>query len=117
MGMLITPIYAPFYIRSPKGSFPFLREEDFSGFSPEPFLRVITADVIIITATIITTTIIIITLIIITITTTVIGSTPIRVKVFPFKDIFKSSVQVLLYNAIFFTVILIFFNKGIGLFV
>ena len=77
--MPIIPIYAPFYVGSPEGNPPFLYEEDFLGFFPEPFPGAIataapaTATVIIITAAIIITAI---------------GSTFIKVKVFPFGETF-----------------------------
>ena len=85
MGVPATFIRAPFCIRSLKGSFPFLRGEDFSGFFPEPFLGAITAAAVIITAIITATA----TLLIITITTTAISGTLIRVKAFPVKEIFE----------------------------
>ena len=81
MGAPITPICAPFYIRSFKGSPPFFYGEDFSGFFPEPFPGVITPAALAI-ATLITA--IIITAIIVTAT----GGTFIRVKVFSFEEIF-----------------------------
>ena len=51
MGVLITPICAPFYVRSPERDLSFLRGEDFSGFFPEPFPEAITAAAAITTAT------------------------------------------------------------------
>ena len=82
MSTLITPTRTPSYAKTPKRDLLPLRKEDFSGFSPEPFLRVIT------TATAITTIATLI-IIIITITTTAIGGLPIRVKIFPFKKTFR----------------------------
>ena len=83
-GALITPICVPFYVRSPEGNFFFLHGEDFSVFFPEPFPGVITitAAIIITIITVITFTVIIITLVII------ISGILIRVKVFPFREIF-----------------------------
>ena len=81
MGTPITFTYAPFHIRNPKGNPPFLRGEDFSGFSPEPFPGAI-APAALITAT--PTTAIITTAVI----TTAVSGTLIRVKVFPFRETF-----------------------------
>ena len=92
MSVLITSTRAPFCIKSPEGDLPFFRREDFSGFFPEPFLGAIVAAAAIITAIItaitIITTIAIATLVIVTINATAIGSTPIKVKAFPFKETF-----------------------------
>ena len=85
MGTPITPTYAPFYVRSLKGSPPFLRGENFLGFFPEPFPGVITTAALTTATPITTTAIIIIT----AITTTVIGGTLIKIKVFPFQEIFQ----------------------------
>ena len=82
MGALITLIYAPFCARSPEGNPPFFYGEDFLGFFPEPFLRAITL------ATLTTATLAITIIITIAITITIIGGTPIRVKVFPFGETF-----------------------------
>ena len=87
MGMSVTPTRTLFRIRSPEGNLFSLCGEDFSGFVSEPFPGVITAATIIITAIITTTATAI--LIIITITTTTIGNTPIKVKLFPFGEIFQ----------------------------
>ena len=85
-GTPITPIYALFYVGSPEGNPLFLRGEDFSGFFLEPFPGAI------ITATVIPTVIITIITPLVIITTaiiaTAIGGTLIRVKVFPFGEIF-----------------------------
>ena len=81
-GAPITPIYTPFCIRSPEKIPFFFRGEDFSGFFPEPFPGAITTaatTTAIITAT---TPPIIITAVI------AISNTFIRVKAFPFKEIF-----------------------------
>ena len=83
-GAPITPTRTPFCVKSPEGSPPFFRGEDFSGFSPEPFLGAITIAAAIITA--IATAIALI--VIITTAATAIGGTLIRVKVFPFREIF-----------------------------
>ena len=81
MGAPITPTYAPFYVKSPKGNPPFFHREDFSGFFPKPFPGVITpAALITATPTIAT--------IITTITTTAIGGILIKVKAFLFKETF-----------------------------
>ena len=90
MGVFITPIRALFRVGSPEGSLPFFRGEDFSGFFLEPFPRVITAAVIIITAITITTAtfIIIATAAIITANVIAIGGIPIRVKAPLFGEIF-----------------------------
>ena len=85
MGALITPICAPFYIGSLKGNSPFFRGEDFLGFFPESFPGVITAAALA-TATPATATVIIITAVI---TVIAIGGTLIKVKVFPFREIFQ----------------------------
>ena len=83
MGAPITPTRALFCAKSPEGNLPFLRGEDFLRFFPEPFPGAITTAAAIPT---ITATIILIT--ITTITVTAISSTLIRVKVFPFREIF-----------------------------
>ena len=83
-GLPITPICAPFYIRSPKGNPFFLCGEDFSGFSPEPFPGAITTAATIPTAIIIAIT----PSVIIIITVIAISGTPIRIKAFPFGEIF-----------------------------
>ena len=79
MDTLITPIYALFCVKSPEESPLYFCKEAFLGFSPEPFpgAIVITAPA---TATAITITA--------AITATAIGSTPIKVKVFPFRETF-----------------------------
>ena len=82
-GAPITPTCAPFCVRSPEGIPLFLRGEDFSGFFPEPFPgAIITAVATTAITTVITPPVIIIT------TTTVISGTFIKVKTFPFKEIF-----------------------------
>ena len=83
-GALITPIYAPFCIGSPKGNPPFFRGEDFLAFFPKPFPGVITTA----TATAAITTAIT-PFIIITAAITAIGSTLIKVKALPFREIFQ----------------------------
>ena len=84
-GAFITLIYAPFYVKSPEGNSLFFRGEDFSGFFPEFFPGVIITAAATLTAiiTAITPLVIIITI------TTAIGSTPIRVKVFLFRETFQ----------------------------
>ena len=84
-GTFITPTYTPSCIRSPKENPLFLRGKDFSGFFPEPCPGAITTAAA--TPTIITTA----TTPPVTITTaaTAIGGTPIRVKAFPFGEIFQ----------------------------
>ena len=95
MGIFTTLTRTPFYIKSPEGSFLFLRGEDFSGFFPEPFPGAITVAAAIITAIITATTTATAILIIITITTTAIGGTLIRVKAFPFgKTFYKISTSI-----------------------
>ena len=91
MGIPITRTRAPFYIGSFKGNFLFLRGEDFSGFSPEPFPGATTAAATTTTATTITTTTPIITTITATITATATatGGTPIKVKAFPSGETFQ----------------------------
>ena len=89
MGVLITPTYAPFCIRSPEGNLFFLRGEDFSGFSPEPFPGVIAAAVAIITATTTATTTATATLVTTAIAATAIGGTLTKVKILPFGEIFQ----------------------------
>ena len=82
-GAFITPTCAPFYIKNLKGIPFFFRGEDFSGFFLKPFPGAITiaaAITAIITATA--------PFIIITTATTAISGTFIRVKVFPFREIF-----------------------------
>ena len=82
--MFIILICAPFCVGSPKGIPFFLCGEDFSGFFLELFPGVITI------AAAITTIITAITpLIIITTATTVISGTFIKVKAFPFGEIFQ----------------------------
>ena len=83
-GAPITPTYAPFYIRSPEGILFFFRGEDFSGFSPEPFPGAITTAA---ATTVITTAIT--PPVTITTAITAISGIPIRVKAFPFKEIFQ----------------------------
>ena len=83
--MLITPTYAPFYIKNPEGNPPFLRGEDFSGFSPEPFPGAIITAAATPTATVTAIT----PLVIITTAATAIGGTPTRVKAFPFRETFQ----------------------------
>ena len=90
IGTLITPIYTPFYVKSPEGNPSCFCKKAFLGFFPEPFPGAIaTAALIIATAIIITTAI----------TTTAIGGTPIKVKALPFKETFQkvSSITSLLY--------------------
>ena len=80
MGTLITPICAPSYVRNPEGNPPSFREEDFSGFSPEPFPGAITTTAPA-TATVTTTTA--------ATTATATGGTLTRVKAFPFSETFQ----------------------------
>ena len=82
-GTFITPTYILFYIGSPKGTPPFLRGEDFLRFFPEPFPGAITTAAAITAITTTTTPPIIITT-----ATTAINGTPIKVKVFPFRETF-----------------------------
>ena len=82
-GAFVTPTCAFFCVGSPEGSPFFLRGEDFLGFFPEPFPgAIVTAAAITVIITAITSLVIIITAI------TVIGGTLIRVKAFPFGEIF-----------------------------
>ena len=80
MGTPIIPTCAPFCVKSPKENPSFLRKEDFSGFSPEPFPRAIT------TTALTTATAIIITT---AIAATAIGGTSIKVKALPFGETFQ----------------------------
>ena len=89
IGIPITLICTPFYIRNPEGNLLFLRREDFSGFFLEPFPGATAAAATITTATTIVITIATATFIIIIITTTAISGTPIKVKALPFKEIFQ----------------------------
>ena len=83
-GAFITPTYTPFCIKSPEGIPLFFRGKDFLRFFPEPFPGVIiTAAAIIIVITTATTPPIIITTAAITT-----GGTLIKVKAFPFREIF-----------------------------
>ena len=84
-GVLVIPICAPFCVKSPEGSPPFFRGEDFLGFFPEFFPGAITTATATPTAiaTVITLTVIITTVAI------AIGGTLIKVKVFPFGEIFQ----------------------------
>ena len=77
--MSITLTCAPFCVKSPEGNLLFLYGEDFSGFFPEPFPGAIA------TAALATATVIIITA---ANTAIAIGGTPIKVKVFPFRETF-----------------------------
>ena len=83
-GTYVTFIYVSFCVRSPEGSPPFFRGEDFSGFFSEPFPGVI------ITAAVIPTAIAtaIAPFVIIATAAIAIGGTLIKVKVFLFGEIF-----------------------------
>ena len=83
-GAPITPTRAPSRIRNPKGNPPFLRGEDFSGFFLEPFLGIIITAAVIPTAITTATT----PTVIITTAATAINGTFIKVKAFPFGEIF-----------------------------
>ena len=79
MSALITPTPALFYVGNPEENLLFLYKEDFSWFFLEPFpWAITTAAIITATATPITT--------IAAIAATAISVTPIKVKVFPFKE-------------------------------
>ena len=82
-GAFITPICVSFCVGNPEGTPLFLRGEDFLGFFLEPFPgAIVTAAATIAIITAITPPVIITTAI------TAISGTLIRVKVFPFKEIF-----------------------------
>ena len=84
ISIFITPTRTPFCLKNLKGNPFFFHGEDFLGFSPKPFLRIIIIAALTI-ATLATAIAIIITAII---TTIAINGTLIRIKIFPSGEAF-----------------------------